>query len=401
MSKIWLIFKHEYLHHVLNKRFLLAILGMPAVIVISALFGILAVVIGTNHTPIGYVDQSGLIVEAAPPPEKSFVEPVVDVIRYPDETSARQALDEGKLQGYYIFPTDYLKTGIVQLVAPDPVASSAETELIRLITHNLLVGQPEAVMERIQDGPLLEIRSSDQKRQLSQQNWIGIVLPLVAAVLFMIAVNASGGYLLQALVDEKENRTIEILLTSVSSDQLMIGKTLGNLSVGITPLLVWLLVGGIVVGFFINSLPAEFHGQYDWNMVWVLVLSFIPAFLMISALMAAVGATATEAREAQQVAGLFSLPIMLPLFVLPALMQNPDGMISVTLSLIPFTAPVALTTRISFSTVPAWQLILSISLIWLMAAGALWLAGRAFRLGMMRYGKKVSFRELFHKEAVQ
>ena len=58
MSKIWLIFKHEYLHHVLNKRFLLAILGMPAVIVISALFGILAVVIGTNHTPIGYVDQS-------------------------------------------------------------------------------------------------------------------------------------------------------------------------------------------------------------------------------------------------------------------------------------------------------------------------------------------------------
>ena len=159
-------------------------------------------------------------------------------------------------------------------------------------------------------------------------------------------------YLLQALVDEKENRTIEILLTSVSSDQLMIGKTLGNLSVGITPLLVWLLVGGIVVGFFINSLPAEFHGQYDWNMVWVLVLSFIPAFLMISALMAAVGATATEAREAQQVAGLFSLPIMLPLFVLPALMQNPDGMISVTLSLIPFTAPVLSLIHISEPTRP-------------------------------------------------
>ncbi|NMD30210.1 MAG: ABC transporter permease, partial [Chloroflexi bacterium] len=108
-----------------------------------------------------------------------------------------------------------------------------------------------------------------------------------------------------------------------------------------------------------------------------------------------------EPREGQQIAGLFTLPVMLPLMVLPALVENPNGAIAVTLSLIPFTAPMALPVRAAFTTVPTWQLILSIGLVWLLAVGALWFAGRAFRLGMLRIGKRVRLREIFRKEAAQ
>ena len=401
MSKTWLIIKHEYLHHVLNKRFLLALLGMPALLIVSSLFGILAVAIGSNNTPIGYVDQAGFIVEPAPVEEETFLEPPLPILKFGDEPAARAALDAGELQAYYVFPADYMASGVVRLVAPDPVTSRAQSDLIKLIRHNLLLQQPANVAERVLEGPLVEVRSSDQKQKLSSENWVAIILPIVAAVFLMIAVTSSGGYLLQALVDEKENRTIEMMLTSVSTNQLMIGKTIGNLSVGITPLLAWLLVGGLIAGFFIANLPAEFQLEFNWNLVWIIGLTFIPAFLMISAMMAAVGAIAAEPREGQQIAGLFTLPVMLPLMVLPALVENPNGAIAVTLSLIPFTAPMALPVRAAFTTVPAWQLILSIGLVWLLAVGALWFAGRAFRLGMLRIGKRVRLREIFRKEAAQ
>jgi ABC-2 type transport system permease protein len=130
---------------------------------------------------------------------------------------------------------------------------------------------------------------------------------------------------------------------------------------------------------------------------WLTLLTFLPAFVMIAALMAMVGATVTETREAQQVAGLFSLPLFVPLWFITPLLQDPNSTLALVFTFIPFTAPLTLPLRAAYSTVPLWQSALSIGLLFASAIGAMWLAGRVFRMGMLRYGKRLSLKEIFKR----
>jgi ABC-2 type transport system permease protein len=243
----------------------------------------------------------------------------------------------------------------------------------------------------------VEVLALTEAEPEASTSWLQMLLPIVAGILFVMVINTSGGYLLQAVVEEKENRTIEIVITSVSPGQLMAGKIMGNLSVGLTQLLIWLLFP--VLGFLVlRRFSPLVQGLYlDPEYVWLLLLTLIPAFILIAALMATIGATATEAREAQQIAGLFTLPVVAPFWFFVPLMTDPHGTLALALSLFPLTAPVSLPLRAAFTVVPLWQSALSISLLILSAAMALWLAGRAFRSGMLHYGKRLSWRELVRR----
>ena len=213
----------------------------------------------------------------------------------------------------------------------------------------------------------------------------------------MLAINMTGGYLLQAVVEEKENRTMEIILTSSSPTQIMTGKVIGNMSVGLTQLLIWILFGLIGFIFLQSNIPEISNTQFDWSFFFLMVATFLPAFVMISALMATLGATATETKEAQQIAGLFSLPIAIPFWFVAVFIESPNSPLAIIFSIFPFTAPISLPLRAAFTNIPIWQTISSVGLLVLFAIGAIWLAGRAFRLGMLRYGKKLSLKELFRK----
>jgi len=232
---------------------------------------------------------------------------------------------------------------------------------------------------------------------MEEENWLSIMLPVLAGVLFIIAVNISGGYLLQAVVEEKENRTMEILVTSVSPDQLMTGKILGDLLVGLTQLVVWIIFAVIALRFLPLFIPMGEVPKIEFSYLLLIAATMLPSFVMVSAAMGAIGATATESREAQQVAGWFTLPIMIPLWFITTIMFNPNGPLAVGMSLFPLTAPIAMPLRAMFTTVPAWQIILVIAALILLAILSLWLSGRVFRLGMLRYGKRVRLREAFER----
>jgi ABC-2 type transport system permease protein len=174
----------------------------------------------------------------------------------------------------------------------------------------------------------------------------------------------------------------------------MAAKVIGNLSVSLTQLVVWIIFG--LIGFLaiLRIFPNLETGQIDMSFLLLTVVVFIPAFIMVAAMMAALGATTTETREAQQVAGLFTIPMVLPFWFLQVLMESPNSFISIFLSIFPFTAPISLPVRVAFANVPTWQIILTVLLLVLFAIASLWLAGRAFRLGMLRYGKKLSLKEI-------
>lgn len=402
MNKTWLIFRNEYLKHIRTKRFIFAVLSVPFFIAVLALVTFIAIWLQFNADPVGYVDAKNILPSHEVEPVKGHPTfPTVEFIRYQDEAAARSALESGKVQAYFVITDNYLSTGAVELVKGKKSGSNINEDISDFLRYNLLLGKPQATIDRLSNGTALIIRSADGSREVAADNWLTILLPFVAGMLFIIAVNISGGYLLQAVVEEKENRTMEILITSVSPNQLITGKVIGNLLVGLTELFLWMLMALLALQFVPQLLPIGQSIQIEPSLVLITIGTFLPAFIMIAAAMGAIGATASEVREAQQIAGLFTLPIVVPYWFVSPIMFNPNGALAVGMSIFPLTAPIALPLRAVFTTVPFWQIGLTFGLLWALAIFSVWCAGRFFHLGMLRYGKKIAFKEIFQKRSVQ
>jgi ABC-2 type transport system permease protein len=400
MSKFWLIFKQEYKRHVFRKRFLFAILSVPLFIGVIALVGFLSVWLQYNRQPAGYVDAYQILSNPVPVPKKdssSTLFPAVEFIAYPNETAASEALNSGAIQGYFVLSADYLKNGSATFVKSSKTGTNVEDDFSTFLSYNLLSSSPKAVATRLSEGNNLIVRSADGSRELSPDNWMAILLPFAAGLLFFIAVNISGGYLLQAVVEEKENRTMEIIITSVSPTELMAGKVLADLLIGLTQLAIWIFFIVIAVQFVPSLANMSGSTSIDASSLLLMAAVFLPAFVMVSAAMGAVGATASEAHEAQQIAGLFTIPLVIPFWFITPIMLNPNGGIAVFLSMFPLTAPISMPLRFVFTNVPLWQIVVTIAVLCVLAAFAVWSAGKIFHLGMLRYGKRLSFRELFQK----
>jgi len=396
MNKFWIVFSHEYLRHVKRKRFILGLISIPLFMAVIMGVSILAAALSEDNRPVGFIDQSGLFKDAQPQPAKRsglFVTQV-KIVPFANETEARNALDDGEIQAFYIIQPDYYATGNVKMIAQDSVDSNIHRDFSEYLLAHLLKNENPTIRTRILEGPELVLRTFDSDQQFNSRNPFGFLIAIFSGVIFMLAVNTSGGYLLQAVVEEKENRTMEVILTSLSTDQFMAGKIFGNLSVGLTQLLFWLLMAGVAALFALRAFPDLRDVGIGFSFFSLMALTFLPAFVMIAALMTMVGSTATESREAQQIAGLFSLPIAIPFWFIAAIMENPNGPLAIGFSFFPFTAPMTLPLRSMLTNLPAWQVGLSIGILILAAAASIWLASRAFRLGMLRYGKKLTLAEI-------
>jgi ABC-2 type transport system permease protein len=400
MRKFWDVAWHEYSRHVFRKRFLFALLSMPLLLALMVGMVILVIWLDSNPTPIGYIDHSGLLENPIPQPAVKWPERYITMVPYSDEASARADLQSGKLQVYYILPANYLQTGQAQEVYLKEPKGLSTQQFDSFLSTNLLANQPKDIANRILEGTQLITQSADKSREATQDRIANIILPFLSGILFIIAMSTSSGYLMQAVVEEKENRTMEIVVTSVSPGQLMGGKILADIAVGITQLLVWAIFIVLILIFGRSYIPFLSGITFSIGTVAVLLAVMVPAFVMICGLMAAIGATVTEASEGQQVMGLFTIPIWLPYILIATFLQNPNSPLAVILSFFPLTAPMTVAMRIGFSNIPTWQIITSILILVISAIGAIWLAGRAFRLGMLRYGQRLHWKEIFRLQRV-
>jgi len=401
MTKVWHIIKNEYTKHVFQKRFLLSLLSLPGLVVLMVGVGLLVALLSIDSSPVGYIDHSGVLSDPIPLEEESSIfEPTIEFRPFNDEQQARQALEQEEIQAYYILPEDYPQTLDVDLVFTEAPGSEVQEQFDQFVKQNLDSYQAldPQIKERLEEGSVITISSLDGSREMRQDQWYTIFTPFVAGIMFFVVVMTSGGYLLQAVVEEKENRTMEILVTSVTPSQLMTGKIIGNIGVGLTQLVIWILFGWIglfVAGLFIPEVQnISISGEY----LGVLFLVLLPSFVMVAAIMAAIGATMTETKEAQQISSLFSLPMMIPYYMASVIIENPNSPLAVGLSYFPITAPITILMRMAFTVIPAWQIAINIAILVVFATLAIWFAGRAFRLGMLRYGKKLSIKEVLRKQ---
>jgi ABC-2 type transport system permease protein len=397
MSKVWLVALHEYKLHVFSRRFLLGLLSVP--LIIAAMIGLIFLVMtmDTNTKPIGYVDHSGLLANPVPPPPVVKPDRPIEMRAFNDESAARTALDSGQIQAYYVLSQDYRTSGNLTVVHIQSLKSTSTTQFYDFLNANLLSGITPEIAQRLVKGSQITVQSADGSRKVSGDNWFTFLMPFIAGIGFIIAMFTSGGYLLQAVVDEKENRTMEVILTSVSANQFMSGKIIGDIAIGLTQILAWLGFIAIIILLSRSSITFLKGIQLSQQTTFLMVIILLPAFVMVAALMAAIGATVTEAREGQQVVGLISLPVWIPYMLTGLILSNPNSPIVIGLSLFPFTAPLTMLMRDSLTILPAWQVASSAAILILSAIGSVWLAGRAFRLGMLRYGKRLTWRELFSR----
>ena len=386
MKKYLLIAKHEFKTNVKRKEFLLMTIGMPlfmfAIIALPVLF---MGNIGGEDVKIGYVDATNSF------HSQNFV-------KYSDHESAKKALFNREITHFFVVPVDYLSTGQINIYSTKKITSlgtgKVEKQIKNFLLENLLSGESEELVERVKQPMRSEYFTLDRDKE--EKEGIGAFLfPIGFAMLFVLSIFTSSGYLLQGIVEEKENRIIEILLSSVSHKELLSGKIIGLGAVGLAQLLVW-LTGALLI---FSSAPIVVRGLignlHISPLVGVLApIYFILGYLVFASIMAGVGAVSTTTREGQQLAGVFSMIGVIPLFFLQFIIMSPDALFARVLSYFPLTSPLTMILRLSITEVPVYDIIISLIILIASTLGVIELSSRVFRAGLLMYGKKPTIKEV-------
>ncbi len=400
MNKTLLIAKYEYSHHVFTKRFWITLLSMPIAIVLVMLLSMYMSISAINTDPVGYVDKAGLMtLDQEMPGKKGFFDFTIPFLAYPDEEAAKQAVGTGAIQGFYVIPEGYESTYQLTYVGNKAPVSDITSQFLSFVRENLLVNEKITNEARLMNGSSLTLQSLDGQQTIGENGWTRIIVPILVGAMYLIVVLSSGGYLMQALVSEKENRTMEIMLTSATPNELMTGKIVGNMAVGLTQLFFWILIAGIALLIFRDRIPFLGEIRVPVDMTLIGIGMMLLSFVLVSALMAAIGATVTDTQESQSVNGLVVLPTVLPFYFISAFMSNPNGVIARILSYFPMSAPLSMSFRMAFGQVPGWEIGLVFVILIVTCLLSVWLAGRAFKMGMLQYSRRIPLKNLFSKEA--
>ena len=396
MRKLWVVAKHEFLKITRKRSFLLGTLAMPLFFVAIMVLVVVVLVVGEDQRPLGYVDQAGVLatVTALPPDEGDGPNPV-ELQAFTDEAQARAALEAQEIQAYYVLPADYLTSRDVQLFYWEKAPpNSAQRRFNNLLRANLSTSLPVEVAERAQKGVELTARSADGRQEVGGDSIINIFVPFFIGLFFSIVVLSSGSYLMEAVSDEKENRTIEVMATSMTPGQLIGGKAIGLMAVALAQigiLAVTIAISLIVGAQFIEALRAI---HIPWSMFLTLALFFLPTYALIAGMMIGVGSMVTETRQGQQIAGAISMLFTLPFFVVVVFFSAPNSPLATILTLFPTTSFLTVTLRWGMTTIPLWEMIAGWVLVTASAVFMVWAASRIFRLGMLRYGQRLDLKSM-------
>jgi len=335
---------HEYPRHVLRRRFVIALL-MPLLMIvfISAILTVIITLVDqSDRGPIAYVDPSGALSQATAPADA-----VNTFVRVNAIDEARAMLRDGSAIAAYALAPDFASTRSAELIFWERRPSrDVERAFERFAATGLLSDRPPEIQQRITLSPSFTFETSDGSRTTDEIGLIaGFVIPIVLGILFIVALFSGAQYLMQAVIEEKENRTMEVIVTSISPLQLMSGKVLGLAGVGLTQVVTWTSALLTALSLASQRLPFLKAVRVEPGFIAVALLMFVLEYLLFAALMGAIGSLVTSAKDGQNLSGPLVLLAMTPEFFIPVFFIAPNGPIAVGLSLFPLSAPLALLLR--------------------------------------------------------
>jgi ABC-2 type transport system permease protein len=388
VNRVALVAWQEFSVHARRRGFLFSAFGVPLlIIVLLVVITQIATAAETDTTRIGtvgYVDRAEIVTA-----EAGFTP-------YADEEAARAALNDGTIGAYFVLEPDYVDTGRVRLYSMTEVPDVTTDDIERVLITSLSASvSDETLLARVQDPLNMQVRTLDTGRTLGEAAVFAVFfIPFIFVFVVLMSTQISGGYLMSGVVEEKTNRIMEILITSLTPFQLLLGKILGLGALGLVQLLAWI---GIGVGALLLGQGSDLFAGIGIPvdlMVLGLVL-FLLTYTLYASFAAGVGVIVGSEQESRQVASIFSLGFSLPFFFIVNFMTDPNGALPVALTLFPLTAPLSILLRVGFGMIPAWQLALSLVLLSLTTLLVVWASARLFRWGLLRYGKRASLREVW------
>jgi ABC-2 type transport system permease protein len=396
VNKTLLLIKHEFLNMVRRKTFIILTLAFPVI----ALLGILAaqaipnlITPSTAIEKVGYVDQTGSF-------NQTLSENNIELIPYNSENAAKKALADVAVKEYFVIGSDYLSTGVIQrytLTTEITPSSDVEAVIKDFLINNLLQGNSPEIIARAKNPLYINSTTLTAAGTVApkQGGFSALILPYIFSILLMIAIFTSSGYLLQGLGEEKENRVMEILLSSISPKQLLAGKVLGLGAAGLVQIVVWLVSASFILKIASNTWGNVLGSLVVTPEFLILgIVYFVLGYLLMGILMAGLGSISTTAREGQQMSAIFTIPLIIPMYFMGIIMEHPENIIVKILTFIPITAPITVIVRLGISSIPLWELLVSITIFVLTVWGAFVLTTKLFHTYLLMYGKRPSFSEI-------
>lgn len=416
MHSIFLIIRREFLERVRTRAFVITTVLFP-VFMIALIFLPAMIKTGGGERTLVLVDQSpagiGQQVEQTlrtPNPDKNAIRYTIERTQGSLESlraSLNERVEKKEIDGYVVLGADVLETNRVAYRARDVTKVQVVGDIGRAVTAAVqqerlrgsgLTGAQVAQLVRDVDVQAARISGGGEERGNMMAT---MATAYVIFFLFMQLISLYGQNAMRSVLEEKNNRIVEVIVSSVRPGYLMAGKILGLAAVALLQIAIW-------VGFvaLLASQSARLSARFNIGagafsalqmepVVWlVLLIFFALGFVLYAAMYAAAGSAVTSEQEAQQLAFPLMLPLFVPIvFILPIL-TDPLGATARTLSLIPLMSPVVMPMRAVATDVPLWEIAASMGLLVLGTAAVVWLAGKIYRVGILSTGKKPSMREL-------
>ena len=415
MKNIILIAKREFFTQVKKKSFIILTLLTPLLIIVFG--GVVSLMFQANETQmqISVIDKSGLFKDKLKSDQN---------IRYvfsseETEKSLIKALETTEeMNAVMIIPKKDIHEleNSIEVLTNKNLSNEARkniagniSEIIKAEKINAL-GISTAQIEDLNKGVNLHVVNVLEKEKKQDSFLVGVKSGLSMFLMYCVFtfIMMYGIRVMRSVLEEKNNRVVEILISSVKPFELMMGKILGVTGVALVQFGVWVVMvfasvmtlGSSNVGMLggasnVVQMVLSALSQINYGLIlFVFVIYFLLGYLFYSAMYAAIGSAVDNETETQQFTLFAILPMMLGFYGSITIMNNPDGPMSFWLSMIPFTSPIAMLARIPFD-VPVWELVLSIVILLVSTLGMVFIASKIYRVGILMYGNKVTLKELW------
>jgi ABC-2 type transport system permease protein len=417
-EKLLLIIQREYLTRLKSKIFIVSTILAPVVmILLLVLPTVIQTMSGDRERQFMVHDETGVVGT-----EMAASDSIYYRLTDAGVDELRESLIRGEIEGYLVIPHEILD-GQGRAVfyhggtAGMTVTSRIRSDLQRIVRDIRLdrIDAPSEVRQILADRVQTENLTITAEGEEAADSGFYMVLGFIMGFIIYGAMFGYGAVIMRSVMEEKTSRIVEVIASSVRPFELLMGKVTGVALLGLTQFAIWAVAGAVlmvaagpVIALFAGPGPesaqaagaaadaAAFSIPPIGPMIWIgFVLFFLLGFLIYSSLFAAVGSAVDQESDSQQLQLPIIMLIIIPLMFLFPVSDDPASTLAVVLSMVPFFAPILMPVRMAVLHIPFWQLGLTIALMVLTFVVLIWMSSRIYRTGILMYGKKASFRELW------
>jgi ABC-2 type transport system permease protein len=348
---------------------------------------------GGDLPAVGYVDQTGRLAPVAQVPIEGAT---LNLTAYADTSRAQAAIQQGEITGYLVIPDNYFEGQVAAFYAAEEPTAQLRDALEAFMRRAMVPDAPDWTLERLADPSAVTYVARDSRDEIAEGPalLIRFAAPAVLALMFALAVLTGASQMGSAVVREKDQRSMEMIITSLAPQELVAGKVLGMALLSLTQVGVWAVGGSIAIGLALSSAVDVQTLSIPWEaLIWAPLLG-VPGYFLYAVLASGLGVVAGDSQQAQQLAGVLGMLGMAPLWFAGLLINALNGPLAVGLTLFPLSAPMIGLIRMALVEVPTWQLVSSQAILTASLIGSIWVVARIFRAAMLMYGQAFQPRQI-------